>query len=91
VKNNLFPVPPIFAEIARCSGTSPREMHQVYNMGHRLEIYAEPRDVTVITQVCDRLMVKSQVIGYTEASDDPKGNQVELRVSGEVIRYPQVG
>ena len=91
VKDNLFPVPPIFAEIARCSGTSPREMHQVYNMGHRLEIYVEPRDVAVVTQVCDSLMVKSQVVGHTEASSDPMHNQVELRVSGEVIRYPQEG
>jgi phosphoribosylformylglycinamidine cyclo-ligase len=91
VKDNLFPVPPIFAEIARCSGTSPREMHQVYNMGHRLEIYVEPRDVAVVTQVCDSLMVKSQVVGHTEASSDPMRNQVELRVSGEVICYPQEG
>ena len=88
VKDNLFPVPPLFAEIARCSGTSAREMHQVYNMGHRLEVYVEPRDAGVVTQLCDSLGVKSQVVGRTEASSDGDSNQVELVVAGEKLIYP---
>jgi phosphoribosylformylglycinamidine cyclo-ligase len=89
VKDNLFPVPPIFAEIARCSGTSEREMHQVYNMGHRLEVYVDQKDVHVVTQLCDSLGVKSQVIGYTEGSADGRSNQVEIRVRGQILTYPE--
>lgn len=88
VKDNLFPVPPIFAEIARCSGTEEREMHQVYNMGHRLEVYVDPSDVKIVTQLCDSLRVKSQVIGRTEASADGRSNQVEIRVRGQSLVYP---
>lgn len=88
IKDNLFPVPPIFAEIARASGTSEQEMHQVYNMGHRLEIFVAPEDVKVVTQLCDSLNVKSQVVGRTEASSDGKTNQVEIRVRGKVLTYP---
>lgn len=88
VKDNLFPVPPIFAEIARCSGTSEREMHQVYNMGHRLEVYVDPSDVSIVMQLCDSLKVKSQIVGRTEASADGRSNQVEIRAMGQTLVYP---
>lgn len=68
IKDGLFPAPPIFAEIARVSGTPPREMHQVYNMGHRLEVFVEPAEVDQALLIAAQLGLAARVIGHTEAS-----------------------
>ena len=88
IKDNLFPVPPIFAEIARCSGTSPSEMHQVYNMGHRLEIYLEPGLVPEVMQIIDSHKVEARLVGRTEASKAAgQANHITIRTSGGELAY----
>lgn len=88
VKDNLFPAPPIFAEIARCSGTAPREMHQVYNMGHRLEILVEPSMVDKVMQLVAHHKVEARIVGRTEASAAPGGaNHVTLRTAQGELTY----
>lgn len=88
VKDNLFPVPPVFAEIARCSGTPPEEMHKVYNMGHRLEVYVDSKDVGIVTQIADSLKVESRVVGRTEPSLQAGKNHITLIRDGREIAYP---
>ncbi|NBV53278.1 MAG: hypothetical protein EBR83_07145, partial [Verrucomicrobia bacterium] len=88
IKDNLFPTPPIFAEIARVSGTEAKEMHQVYNMGHRLEVFLEPKDAEVALRLAAELGLGAQVIGRTEASTRPDGaNHVTVIKDGQVIAY----
>ncbi len=88
IKDNLFPTPPIFAEIARVSGTDAKEMHQVYNMGHRLEVFLEPKDAEVALRIAAELGLAAQVIGRTEVSTRPDGaNHVTVIKNGQVLAY----
>lgn len=88
IKDSLFPTPPIFAEIAKVSGTGVQEMHQVYNMGHRLEAFLEPRDVEVALQLAADLGLAAKVVGRTEASTRPDGaNHVSVVKDGQTFRY----
>jgi phosphoribosylformylglycinamidine cyclo-ligase len=88
IKDNLFPTPPIFAEIARVSGTDPKEMHQVYNMGHRLEVYLEPADVDQAMRIAAELGLDARVVGRTEASTRPdKANHVTVIRDGQTLAY----
>jgi phosphoribosylformylglycinamidine cyclo-ligase len=88
IKDNLFPTPPIFAEIARVSDTDAKEMHQVYNMGHRLEVFLEPKDAEVALRLAAELGLGAQVIGRTEASTRPDGaNHVTVIKDGQVLAY----
>lgn len=89
VKDNLLPVPPVFREIQKVSGTDDAEMHRVYNMGQRLEIYVEDRDVASVRDIAASLGLVSQVIGHTENSQKPDGkNHITLTTAGgNVIFY----
>jgi phosphoribosylformylglycinamidine cyclo-ligase len=88
IKDNLFPTPPIFAEIARVSGTDAKEMHQVYNMGHRLEVFLEPKDAEVALRIATELGLAAQVIGRTEVSTRPNGaNHVTVIKNGQILAY----
>lgn len=69
VKDNLFPVPPLFRLIQRESGTSWQEMYQVFNMGHRLEVYLEARYANAVIEAARSFGVEAQVIGYVEAAE----------------------
>ena len=88
IKDNLLPTPPIFAAIQAASKTDNAEMHRVYNMGQRLEVYVEDRDVPAVLQLADGLKIQAEVIGHTDASTVPDRNQVVVTAAnGEVIEY----
>ena len=89
VKDNLLPVPPVFREIQKVSRTDDAEMHRVYNMGQRLEIYVEDRDVASVRDIASALGLESRVIGHTEESRNPDGkNHITLTTeSGNTIAY----
>ena len=74
IKDNLFTPPPLFREIQRVSGTTDREMHQVYNMGHRFEIYCKPKVVDNIISISKEFQIEAQLIGRTESSTQPNQN-----------------
>lgn len=63
VKNNLFPVPPLFDLIQKSSGTPWREMYQVFNMGHRMEIYLPGRHADAIVAIAEKYGIEARVIG----------------------------
>jgi phosphoribosylformylglycinamidine cyclo-ligase len=78
VKDNLMPVPPLFRLIQEQSGTDWREMYQVFNMGHRMEIYVTPDDAPAVIDIAGSFGIEAQVIGHVE---DATSNR--LTITGE--------
>jgi len=72
IKDNLLPIPPLFQMIKEEADTDWREMYQVFNMGHRLELYVKPELAERIIEISKSFNVHGQVIGRVEASDAPK-------------------
>jgi len=68
VKDNLFPVPPLFDMIQKESGTSGREMYQVFNMGHRMELYVSPDKAEEIISISKSFNVDAQVVGHVASA-----------------------
>ena len=66
VKDNLFPVPPLFRLIAEESGTDWSEMYKVFNMGHRLEVYVDPADADRVIDISRSFHIDAQVVGHIE-------------------------
>jgi len=68
VKDNLFPVPPLFKLIQEQSGTPLREMYQVFNMGHRMELYVPSEIAGEIIGISNSFHIDAQIIGRCEKS-----------------------
>ena len=66
VKDNMFPIPPLFQIIHDCSGTDWKEMYQVFNMGHRMEIYVKPEFADQVIAISKSFGVDAQVVGRIE-------------------------
>jgi phosphoribosylformylglycinamidine cyclo-ligase len=66
VKDNLFSVPPLFRLIQQESGTDWREMYQVFNMGHRLEVYLPEAQADRLIGISQEFGIDAQVIGHVE-------------------------
>jgi phosphoribosylformylglycinamidine cyclo-ligase len=72
VKNNMFAVPPLFKLIQEESGTDWKEMYQVFNMGHRMEIYVPKEIAEDIIRISKSFNVDAQIIGRVEASEEKR-------------------
>jgi phosphoribosylformylglycinamidine cyclo-ligase len=70
IKDGLFPIPPLFQLIQEESGASWREMYQVFNMGHRLEVYVCPEIADEVIALAGSLGISATVIGRVEASGE---------------------
>lgn len=68
IKDNLFPVPPLFRLIKEQSGTPWAEMYKVFNMGHRMEIYVAPSDARAVMDVASEFGIESRIVGRVEES-----------------------
>ena len=79
VKDQMFPVPPIFRIICEQSGTSWKEMYKVFNMGHRFEIYVDQNIAQNIISISKEFNIDARIIGYCE---DYKAKK--LTISGEM-------
>jgi phosphoribosylformylglycinamidine cyclo-ligase len=66
VKDNLFPVPPLFRIIQETSGTPWKEMYQVFNMGHRMELYVRPEIAASLMEISHSFHIDAQIVGYVE-------------------------
>lgn len=64
IKDNMFPIPPLFRAIAEQSGTEWSEMYKVFNMGHRLEIYVSPEQAEQVIDISKSFNIDAQVVGY---------------------------
>ena len=71
IKDNMFAVPPLFKIIKEESNTDWKEMYQVFNMGHRMEIYVNPEDAEEIIQISKSFNIDAQVIGHVEEDSKP--------------------
>ena len=69
VKDNLFPVPPLFDMIQRESGTDWKEMYKVFNMGHRMEIYLSPEHASEVIALSESMGIPARIVGRVEDSD----------------------
>ncbi|OEK06853.1 AIR synthase related protein [Roseivirga misakiensis] len=72
IKDNLFDVPPLFKLIQEESNTDWKEMYKVFNMGHRMEIYADHGIADDIIALSESFGIPAQIIGHVEASDSKK-------------------
>ncbi|OMP30348.1 AIR synthase related protein [Mangrovimonas sp. DI 80] len=72
IKDNLFPVPPLFKLIQEQSKTDWKEMYQVFNCGHRMELYVSPEIAEDIIAISQSFNVDAQIVGRVEASENKK-------------------
>ena len=82
IKDNLFPVPPLFKLIQSESQTSWEEMYKVFNMGHRMEIYCSENTAPALIKIASAFNLGAQIIGRVEASDSKK-----LTISSEAGKF----
>ena len=68
IKDNLFPVPPLFKTIQEQSGTDWAEMYKVFIMGHRLEVYTSPEVAKEVIDISESFHIDAQIIGHIEES-----------------------
>ncbi|MDX9903284.1 MAG: AIR synthase-related protein [Bacteroidales bacterium] len=66
VKDNLFPLPPLFRMIQESSGTPWDEMYRVFNMGHRMELYVDEGDAAAIIDIAAAFNLEARVVGRCE-------------------------
>ncbi|HON52706.1 MAG TPA: AIR synthase-related protein, partial [Bacteroidales bacterium] len=69
IKDNLFPIPPLFRTIQEQSGTTWKEMYKVFNMGHRMELYVNQQFAQKIIDISHSFGIDAQIIGRVEASE----------------------
>lgn len=66
IKDNLFPIPPLFSLIQEQSGTGWKEMYQVFNMGHRMELYVPENIAADIIKISQSFNIDAQIVGRVE-------------------------
>ena len=84
IKDDLFEIPPLFQHIQEESGTELKEMYQVFNMGHRLEMYVDESVASELIAISKNFNIDAKVIGRVEASEAP---ELTLIVNGEKLSY----
>ncbi len=72
IKDNLFPVPPLFDMIQRESETDWKEMYKVFNMGHRMEIYLAPEDAARVIEISESMGIPARIVGRVEDAPESK-------------------
>ena len=85
IKDNLFPIPPLFRTIHEQSGTDWSEMYKVFNMGHRLEVYLPAEKAQEVIEIAKSFNIDAQIIGRVE--DRPEGAKVTLHTENGVFEY----
>jgi phosphoribosylformylglycinamidine cyclo-ligase len=76
IKDNLFDIPPLFSIIHDSSESDWSEMYEVFNMGHRFEIYTHEDIAEDIIQIARELGVEGRIVGRTEAGS---GNKLTIK------------
>ncbi len=84
IKDNLFPIPPLFRTIHEQSGTDWQEMYKVFNVGHRLEVYLPAEKAQQVIEIAKSFNIDAQIIGRVEASDHA---HVTLHTENGVFEY----
>ena len=84
VKDNLFPVPPLFRLIQTESGTGWNEMYKVFNMGHRMELYVEEKVSKEIINVAEAFNIEAKIVGRCEGF---KGKKITIKSENGTFEY----
>jgi phosphoribosylformylglycinamidine cyclo-ligase len=77
IKDNLLPTPPLFEMIQKESETEWKEMYQVFNMGHRLEVYLKPENAAKVIEISKQFGIDAQIIGRVETSSTGRHLTIE--------------
>jgi phosphoribosylformylglycinamidine cyclo-ligase len=84
IKDNLFKAPVVFDLIAAASGSDAREMYQVFNMGHRLEVFTDMDSAGLMIEMAKSFGIDAQVIGRVESS---AVKELTLTINNEQINF----
>ena len=84
IKDNLFPVPPLFRLIQEQSGTSWKEMYQVFNMGHRMEVYVNPQLAEPLMAIAASFNIDARVVGRVE---EWSGRKLTIHTEAGIFEY----
>ncbi len=84
IKDNMFPVPPLFDLIRRESGTPWEEMYKVFNMGHRMEIYVAPEHAAEVIAISESFGIPARIVGRVE---DVPANKLTIKTSEGIFEY----
>ena len=84
IKDNLFPVPPLFSLIHEQSGNQWKEMYRVFNMGHRFEIYTSPENANRIIEIAAGFKLEARVVGHCE---EHIGKKVTIKSEFGLFEY----
>lgn len=84
IKDNLFPIPPLFRLIQEESKTDWKEMYKVFNMGHRMEIYVAPEDAQRIIEISQSFGIDAQIVGRIE---DAVSNSLTIVSEKGIFEY----
>ena len=81
IKDNLFPIPPLFRTIQEQSGTDWAEMYKVFNMGHRMEVYLPQEHAQQVIDIARSFNIDAQIVGHVEAlpADAAKARELIIR------------
>lgn len=85
VKDNLFPIPPLFDIIKKESDTEWKEMYKVFNMGHRLEIYLPEKYSQHVIDIARSFNIEAQIVGRVE--DSVSGNKLTIKSDYGTFSY----
>lgn len=85
IKDNLFPIPPLFRLIREQSGTPWAEMYKVFNMGHRMEIYLDPANAAKVIEISESFGIEARIVGRVE--DSPSGNRLTIASEAGTFEY----
>jgi Phosphoribosylaminoimidazole (AIR) synthetase len=83
VKDNMFPIPPLFRTIQEQSGTDWKEMYKVFNMGHRMEIYLDEKYADEVIKTSKSFDIDARIIGHVEASEKKE----VIIIENEIFNY----
>ena len=86
IKDNLFTTPPVFQMIQDEMNYSKKELYQIYNMGHRMELYVDPSVANEIIEISKTFNVDAKIIGRVESSEN---SSVEINIDNEVFEYSE--
>jgi phosphoribosylformylglycinamidine cyclo-ligase len=84
IKDNLFPVPPLFAMIQQQSTTSWHEMYKVFNMGHRMELYVPENIAESLICISEKYGIAAKIIGHCESHT---GKKLTIKSKNGVFEY----
>jgi phosphoribosylformylglycinamidine cyclo-ligase len=86
IKDSLFPTPPLFQAI-QDSGIEHKQMYQVFNMGHRLELYVRPSAAPQLVEIAQSFGVDAKIVGRIEANAGTGANRVTIAANGQSYEY----